>query len=155
MFSPTIYTHRVYTPASASASSYNVASTWSSHSWPSGVLKAGGAYFVLRDGATVTQFTLEYVLHDSASKLLALTMNEYLLRISDCAALCLEDLTQLSQSTSKPQDLDTPTNGIYNIYTSGACFIYDTGPVWCSGVTGWPHHIGPGKPACVPSSRVL
>ena len=89
------------------------------------VLKAGGAYVPL-DGAIVTQSTLEHVLRDSAAKLV-LTMNEYLPRVSGWAALCLEDLAQLPQITSKPQDLGAPTDSIYIIYTSGACFIYGAG----------------------------
>ncbi len=89
------------------------------------VLKAGGAYVPL-DGAIVTQSTLDHVLQDSEAKLV-LTMNEYVHRVTGSAAFCLEDIASLPQIVSKPEDLSTPTDSIYIIYTSGMSTCIDPG----------------------------
>ncbi|KAI0648045.1 nonribosomal peptide synthetase 12 [Trametes meyenii] len=81
------------------------------------VLKAGASYVPL-DGAIVTQSTLEHVLKDSGAKLV-LTMNDYVHRVIDTPAFCLEDIPSLPQDTSKPKDLSTPADPVYIIYTSG------------------------------------
>ena len=46
-------------------------------------------------------------------------MKEYLHRVSGTPALSLEDVPQLPQNPSKPQDLSAQTDSIYIIYTSG------------------------------------
>ncbi|KAI0771248.1 nonribosomal peptide synthetase 12 [Trametes elegans] len=81
------------------------------------VLKAGGAYVPL-DGTIVTQSTLEHVLKDSEARVV-LTLKDYVNRIPDAPAFCLEDIGNLPQNTSKPQDLSSPTDAVYIIYTSG------------------------------------
>ncbi|KAH9922827.1 nonribosomal peptide synthetase 12 [Epithele typhae] len=81
------------------------------------VLKAGGAYVPL-DGAIVTQSTLEHVLRDSDAKVV-LTLREYVHRVSGTPVMCLEDVPQLAQNVSKPEDVSAPTDSIYIIYTSG------------------------------------
>ncbi|KAI0755006.1 nonribosomal peptide synthetase 12 [Daedaleopsis nitida] len=81
------------------------------------VLKAGGAYVPL-DGAIVTQSTLDHVLNDSGARLV-LTLKEYLHRVNSTPAFCLEDVAELPQVVSKPEDLNAPTDSIYIIYTSG------------------------------------
>lgn len=92
------------------------------------VLKAGGAYVPL-DGAIVTQSTLEHVLKDSDTKIV-LTMKEYLHRVTSTPTFCLEDIAQLPQIVSKPQDLSAPTDSIYIIYTSG---MFDAYALWRTG----------------------
>ncbi|EIW59229.1 nonribosomal peptide synthetase 12 [Trametes versicolor FP-101664 SS1] len=81
------------------------------------VLKAGGAYVPL-DGSIVTQSTLDYVLQDSDAKIV-LTMNEYVHRVTNTPAFCLEDIGTLTADVSKPQDLSSFADPIYIIYTSG------------------------------------
>ena len=84
-----------------------------------GILKAGAAYVPL-DGSIVTQSTLEHVLHDSQA-VLALALKEFVHRVSDTPAVCLEDtLDSLSSAECiKPADLSSPDDGVYIIYTSG------------------------------------
>ncbi|TBU28644.1 nonribosomal peptide synthetase 12 [Dichomitus squalens] len=81
------------------------------------VLKAGAAYVPL-DGTIVTQSTLEHVLKDSEAKLV-LTLKDYVHRVSGTPTFCLENIAELPQVVSKPQDLSAPTDSIYIIYTSG------------------------------------
>ncbi|EMD40260.1 secondary metabolism protein [Gelatoporia subvermispora B] len=80
------------------------------------VLKAGGAYVPL-DGGIVTQSTLEHVLNDSGATIV-LALREYMHRVPDSVALCLEDMMHLPDG-SKPDDLSSPTDSVYIIYTSG------------------------------------
>ncbi len=88
------------------------------------ILKAGGAYVPL-DGVIVTQSTLEHVVHDSEA-VLVLCMQEFLSRVTDFTAVCLEAaLDDLSEEDCvKPNDLSSPDDSIYIIYTSGMpCFF--------------------------------
>lgn len=84
-----------------------------------GILKAGAAYVPL-DGSMVTQSTLEYVIHDSQS-ILVLALQEFLPRVAHFPAVCLEEtIKELSPGEcSKPEDLSSPDDGVYIIYTSG------------------------------------
>ena len=81
------------------------------------VLKAGGAYVPL-DGTIVTQSTLEHVLNDSEAKLV-LTLQDYVHRVSNTPTFCLENIAELPQVVSKPEDLSASTDSVYIIYTSG------------------------------------
>ncbi|OBZ71566.1 Bacitracin synthase 3 [Grifola frondosa] len=81
------------------------------------VLKAGGAYVPL-DGTIVTQSTLEYVIQDSDAKLV-LALKEYAHRVTEVPVLCLEDIADLPQISSKPEDMNSAKDTVYIIYTSG------------------------------------
>ncbi|OCH91225.1 nonribosomal peptide synthetase 12 [Obba rivulosa] len=80
------------------------------------VLKAGGAYVPL-DGEIVTQSTFGHVLKDSGAALV-LALREYMHRVPDSSALCLEDMMHLPDSP-KPENLSSTTDSVYIIYTSG------------------------------------
>ncbi|KAK7690040.1 hypothetical protein QCA50_006685 [Cerrena zonata] len=84
-----------------------------------GILKAGAAYVPL-DGSIVTQSTLDHVLHDSQA-ILVLSLKEFLHRVSDSPALCLEDTIDAlsSEDCSKTLDLSSSDDAVYIIYTSG------------------------------------
>lgn len=85
------------------------------------VIKSGAQY-VPMDGVTITNWTLEHILRDSKPSAV-LVMNEYSHRVSRLPCLILEDVIAADERDNtdarKPEDLSSPTDGIYVIYTSG------------------------------------
>lgn len=85
------------------------------------VLKSGAQY-VPMDAVTITDCTLEHILRDSTPSAV-LVMNEDSHRVSGITCLCLEDVIaddeRVDADATKPEDLSSPTDGIYVIYTSG------------------------------------
>ena len=82
------------------------------------ILKAGAAYVPL-DGGIVTDSTLAFVLKNSQASLV-LALADYMHRVSDLPLINLNDVMASSDSTTaKPQDLSSPDDSAYIIYTSG------------------------------------
>ena len=82
------------------------------------ILKAGGAYVPL-DGGIVTDSTLAFVLQN-AQCALVLTHTDYVHRVGDYPFINLDDEMKLeSGDHSKPEDLSSPDDSVYIIYTSG------------------------------------
>lgn len=90
------------------------------------VLKAGGQYVPL-DGGIVTQSTFEFIVEDSDASVI-LVLQEFAHRASklvDRRVVVLDSEDAIAtavrnaQNHSKPDDLSSPDDGIYVIYTSG------------------------------------
>lgn len=82
------------------------------------ILKAGAAYVPL-DGSIVTQSTLEFVLKDSEAAVV-LALSEYVPRVSNTPVIDLEQaISATAEIQDKPEDLSSPTDSVYIIYTSG------------------------------------
>lgn len=82
------------------------------------ILKAGAAYVPL-DGGIVTDSTLSFVLKNSRATLV-LTLSAYVHRVSDIPFINLEDTMDYPNADySKPEDLSSPDDSVYIIYTSG------------------------------------
>lgn len=82
------------------------------------VLKAGGAYVPL-DGDIVTDSTLAFVLANSKCALV-LTLTEYASRVHDFPFINLDEEMQTEPTDcAKPEDLSSPSDSVYIIYTSG------------------------------------
>ncbi|KAI0345846.1 nonribosomal peptide synthetase 12 [Trametopsis cervina] len=82
------------------------------------VLKAGAAYVPL-DGGIVTDSTLAFVLQNSKATL-ALVLSEYAHRVSTIPVINLEESMSTTEADySKPEDLSSPDDSVYIIYTSG------------------------------------
>lgn len=85
------------------------------------VLKAGGAYVPL-DGGIVTQSTLEHVIRDSEC-VLVLALDEYRHRVQGIPVLSLDDTasrhSEGASAGAKLEDLSSPSDSAYIIYTSG------------------------------------
>lgn len=82
------------------------------------ILKAGGAYVPL-DGGIVTDSTLAFVLKNSQATLV-LTLTPYLHRVSGHPVINLDEaLNEPNADYSKPEDLSSPSDSVYIIYTSG------------------------------------
>lgn len=78
------------------------------------ILKAGGQYAPL-DGGIVTQSTLEYVIKDTAARLV-LSGRQFVGRVpANVSSLCLEDvIAQDSESAvgaTKLEDMSSPSDG--------------------------------------------
>ncbi|KAF8589378.1 acetyl-CoA synthetase-like protein [Ramaria rubella] len=101
------------------------------------VLKSGAQY-VPMDAVTITDSTIEHILHDSAPSLV-LVMEEYVHRVSGPPSLCLEDAIAADEESgadgSKPEDLSSPTDGAYVIYTSGTTGVPKGVDVRHNGIT--------------------
>lgn len=95
------------------------------------VLKAGGAYVPL-DGGIVTDSTLEHVLHDSEAAVV-LVLRAYARRIPGDMSLVLEDVIkeddEADADDAKPEDLSSPRDGIYVIYTSGTLMQFHSSSI--------------------------
>jgi non-ribosomal peptide synthetase component F len=86
------------------------------------VLKSGAQYVPL-DAVTITEATLDHVLHDSKPSAV-LVMNEYTHRVQyNAPILAIEDTIladELSNAdATKPEDTTSPLDGAYAVYTSG------------------------------------
>jgi non-ribosomal peptide synthetase component F len=85
------------------------------------VLKSGAQY-VPMDAVTITDSTLEYIIHDSAPRIV-LVMEEYLHRVTHTPCICLEASIEEDEKAdvdvTNLEDLSSPTDGCYVIYTSG------------------------------------
>ena len=82
------------------------------------VLKAGGAYVPL-DGGIVTDSTLAFVLRNSKSTLV-LALPEYMHRVTDIPCINLKEVMDSADShSSQLEDLSSPDDSAYIIYTSG------------------------------------
>ncbi|KAK1230650.1 hypothetical protein PQX77_006233 [Marasmius sp. AFHP31] len=86
------------------------------------VLKSGGQYVPL-DAVTITDETLQFVLEDSCPRMV-LTMEEFSQRIvNNVPTIVLEDAIREDEltnaSSDKVEDLSSPSDGVYCIYTSG------------------------------------
>lgn len=82
------------------------------------ILKAGAAYVPL-DGGIVTDSTLAFVLKNSKATLV-LALADYVHRVSSLPLINLNDVMATPDSiTPKPQDLSSPGDSAYIIYTSG------------------------------------
>jgi non-ribosomal peptide synthetase component F len=87
------------------------------------ILKAGAGYVPL-DGNVVADKTLNHALRDSGSSLV-LVQRKFTHRVEHIPQICLEDAVGDTSDPSllnKPQDLATPNDSAYIIYTSGAYF---------------------------------
>ena len=87
-------------------------------------LKAGGQYVPL-DGGIVTQSTLDFVLEDSGASAV-LCLRDFAHRVDETETrrvIVLEDAIAcycaLEADCGKPEDLSSPDDGVYVIYTSG------------------------------------
>ena len=81
-------------------------------------LKAGAAYVPL-DGSIVTQSTLDFVLENSQAAVV-LTLSQFTHRVAGRPVIALEDaIAALDGPQQKPEDLSSPDDCIYIIYTSG------------------------------------
>ena len=82
------------------------------------ILKAGAAYVPL-DGSIVTQSTLDFVLENSQAAVV-LTLSQFTHRVAGRPVIALEDaIAALDGPQQKPEDLSSPDDCIYIIYTSG------------------------------------
>ena len=87
------------------------------------VLKSGAQYVPL-DALTITDDTLQFIIHDSEPQVV-LVMEEFAPRLSTCAVpvIRLERSLRTDEAANpnpvKVQDLSSPTDGAYCIYTSG------------------------------------
>jgi non-ribosomal peptide synthetase component F len=89
-------------------------------------LKAGAAYVPL-DGSIVTDSTLSFVLKNSKSTLV-LTLPDYIHRVSTLPVINLADvMSSIDSPCSKPEDLSSPDDSIYIIYTSGKTLLRTCG----------------------------
>jgi non-ribosomal peptide synthetase component F len=86
------------------------------------VLKSGGQYVPL-DAVTITDTALNYVL-DNSKPSAVLVMDEFGYRLhSKVPTLSLEDVIRADElsdaDATKPEDLTSPSDGAYVVYTSG------------------------------------
>ncbi|KAF8508109.1 putative nonribosomal peptide synthetase [Hysterangium stoloniferum] len=85
------------------------------------VLKSGAQYVPL-DAFTITDSTLEYILHDSTPTVV-LVMEEYLDRVANTPSICLEAAIEEDEKSdidaTNLEDISSSTDGCYVIYTSG------------------------------------
>lgn len=82
------------------------------------VLKSGAAYVPL-DGGIVTQSTLEFVLKDSRASVV-LALPEFVHRVSGFPVINLEEVLSTPHETQDGlDDLSSPDDSVYIIYTSG------------------------------------
>ncbi len=87
------------------------------------VLKAGAAYVPL-DGGIVTQSTLDFVIKNSRS-VIVLSLSEYVNRVNIVPVVDLEALIDSCNGHhEKLQDLSSPDDSAYIIYTSGKSDIH-------------------------------
>ena len=106
------------------------------------VLKTGAAYVPL-DGSIVTQSTLDFVLVNSKAAIV-LALPEYINRVSNCQVLNLQEAIALIDGPQKkPEDLSSPDDSVYIIYTSGTSVGNVNIDAWCLrkiclGTTGTP-----------------
>ena len=81
-------------------------------------LKAGAAYVPL-DGGIVTQSTLEFVLKDSQASVV-LALPEFVHRVSGVPVINLEEALSIRHEVQDGlEDLSSPDDSVYIIYTSG------------------------------------
>lgn len=81
-------------------------------------LKAGAAYVPL-DGGIVTQSTLEFVLKDSQASVV-LALPEFVHRVSGVPVINLEEALSIPHEVPDAlEDLSSPEDSVYIIYTSG------------------------------------
>ena len=85
------------------------------------ILKAGAAYVPL-DGSIVTQSTLEFVIQNAQASVI-LALSEFVQRVSAFSnVINLEEaILAINGPQNKPQDLSSPDDSVYIIYTSGVC----------------------------------
>lgn len=82
------------------------------------ILKAGAAYVPL-DGSIVTQSTLDFVVQNSKAAVV-LALSQYTHRVTGRPVIALEDaIAVIDGPQAKPEDLSSPNDNIYIIYTSG------------------------------------